>query len=209
MPKLIKPLLITLFSALLLAAPLTASSQDNDGYKRLSKPQPTSTAEDKVEVVEIFWYGCPHCYDFEPHLEEWLENKPDNVEFVRMPAVFRQDWLPHAKAYYTAKELDAVDSIHGALFAAIHEQGKRLASEAELKEFFVAQGIDADAFTKAYNSQSVESQIQRSLAMLRRYEVTGVPAVIVNGKYQTSGPMAGTYEGMIRVMNDLIERESQ
>ncbi|MCS3902050.1 thiol:disulfide interchange protein DsbA [Methylohalomonas lacus] len=209
MPKLIKPLLITLFFALLLTAPLTASSQGNDGYKRLSKPQPTSTAEDKVEVVEIFWYGCPHCYDFEPHLEEWLENKPDNVEFVRMPAVFRQDWLPHAKAYYTAKELDAIDPIHGAMFAAIHEQGKRLASEAELKEFFVAQGIDADAFTKAYNSQSVESQLQRSLAMLRRYEVTGVPAVIVNGKYQTSGPMAGTYEGMIRVMNDLIERESQ
>lgn len=208
MPKLTQSLLITLFSTLLLAAPLTASSQDNDGYKRLSTPQPTSTAEDTIEVVEIFWYGCPHCYDFEPHLEEWLENKPDNVEFVRMPAVFRQDWLPHAKAYYTAQELDAVDQVHGALFDAIHEQGKRLASEAELKEFFVAQGVDADAFTKAYNSQSVESQIQRSMAMLRRYEVTGVPAVIVNGKYQTSGPMAGTYEGMIRVMNDLIERET-
>lgn len=185
----------------------TAPAMAADSYKRLSQPQPTGADAGQIEVVEIFWYGCPHCHDFEPYLEEWLENKPDDVTFERMPAVFRQNWLAHAKAYYTAAELDALDAVHSAMFRAIHTRDKRLDSEDSLKKFFQQQGVDGDAFTKTYNSQAVESQVKRALAMVRRYEITGVPAVIVNGKYLTSGPLAGSYEGMIDTINTLVERE--
>lgn len=203
-----KSLATMLCSVLVLSALGLAPGHAADNYKRLSKPQPTADSN-KIEVVEIFWYGCPHCNDFEPYLNQWLENKPDDVEFLRMPAVFRQDWLAHAKAYYTAEELGVVDQIHGPLFNAIHERGQRLDNEESLKQFFMQQGVDGDAFTKTYNSGTVESQIKKSLAMLRRYEVTGVPAVIINGKYQTSGPIAGTYKGMIETMDELIARERE
>lgn len=206
MQKSLTSLATMLFSVLMVSVLGLTYSHAADNYKRLSKPQPTAVSN-KVEVVEIFWYGCPHCKDFEPYLNQWLENKPDDVDFKRMPAVFRQDWLAHAKAYYTADELGVIDKVHSPLFNAIHERGKRLDSEGSLKQFFMQQGVDGDAFTKAYNSGTVESQIKKSLAMLRRYEVTGVPAVIINGKYQTSGPIAGSYEGMIEAMDELIERE--
>lgn len=192
--------------ALLLAVTGQVTAQKADTYKSLSQPQPTADTS-KVEVIEIFWYGCPHCHDFEPFLNEWLENKPDYVEFKRMPAIFRQSWLAHARAFYTAKELDVIDKIHSPLFEAIHTKQKRLDDEESLRKFFMRQGIDGERFAKTYNSQSVDSQIKRSLGMLRRYEVTGVPAVVINGKYLTSGPMAGSYEGMIEIMNQLIERE--
>ena len=178
-----------------------------DSYKRLSEPQPTQTENNKIEVVEIFWYGCPHCNDFEPYLNEWLANKPGDVSFRRMPAVFRQDWLAHAKAYYTALELGVVDEIHSDLFNRIHTRQKRLNDEESLKKFFMQHGVDGEQFTKTYNSHAVESHIKQALSMLRRYEITGVPAVVINGKYVTSGPLAGSYEGMIQAMNELIEKE--
>lgn len=193
--------------ALLLALGMTSTAVSAaDSYKRLSEPQPTQTT-DKIEVVEVFWYGCPHCNDFEPYLNEWVESKPDDVSFRRMPAVFRQDWLAHAKAYYTALELGVVDKIHSDMFNQIHTRQKRLNDEESLKKFFMQHGVDGEAFTRTYNSHAVESRIKQALSMLRRYEITGVPAVVVNGKYVTSGPLAGSYEVMIQTMNELIEKE--
>lgn len=202
--QLLRNMTAAVLALLLLAGTSAAPAADN--YKELSKPQPTED-DSKIEVVEIFWYGCPHCYDFEPHLNEWLANKPDYVDFKRMPAVFRQDWLAHAKAYYTAQELGVIDKVHSDLFKAIHAERKRVNTEEELKQFFTDRGVDGDVFTKAYNSYAVESKIKHALAMLRRYEVTGVPAVVVNGKYITSGPIAGSYDGMIQAMNKLVEQE--
>ncbi len=177
-----------------------------DTYKELSKPQPTENPG-RIEVVEIFWYGCPHCHDFEPYLNDWLENKPDDVDFKRMPAVFRQDWLAHAKAYYTAVELGVLDKIHSDLFKEIHDKQKYVNDEESLKKFFMQQGVNGDDFTKTYNSQLIESHIKQSLSKLRNYEITGVPSVVINGKYMTSGPLAGSYETMIQTMNELIEKE--
>ena len=191
---------------LMLALAINTAAVAADSYKRLSEPQPTQT-ENKIEVVEVFWYGCPHCNDFEPYLNDWLADKPDDVSFRRMPAVFRQDWLAHAKAYYTALELGVVDKIHSDLFNQIHTRQKRLNDEESLKKFFMQHGVDGDKFTKTYNSYAVESHIKQALSMLRRYEITGVPAVVINGKYVTSGPLAGSYEGMIQAMNELIEKE--
>lgn len=194
--------------ALLIAVVTPAGAQKANNYKSLSQPQVTEDP-DKVEVVEIFWYGCPHCHDFEPYLSEWLQNKPEIVDFKRMPAVFRQNWLPHAKAFYAAEELGVLDKIHEPLFAAIHEQQQPLETEDTLRTFFVDQGVDGDEFTRAFNSGAVEGKVKRSLGMLKRYEVTGVPAVVINGKYITTGPMAGSYEAMIETMNQLIELERQ
>lgn len=178
----------------------------NPGYKPIDPPH-ASEGSDKIEVVEIFWYGCPHCHDFEPYLDAWLETKPDDVEFIRMPGIFRQDWLAHARAFYAAEQLGVLEAAHGRLFNEIHNRGKRLNSESQLKQFFMQMGIDGDAFTRAYNSAETENRIKEALAKARRYQVTGVPAVVVNGKYLTSGPLAGSFERMIEVIDELIDQE--
>lgn len=178
----------------------------NSGYKEIDPPQ-APEHNDKIEVVEIFWYGCPHCHDFEPYMDAWLETKPDDVAFIRMPGIFRQDWLAHARAFYAAEQLGVLDAVHGKLFHEIHNRGRHLNSEAELKRFFEQMGIDGNAFTEAYNSAETENRIKEALVKARRYQITGVPAVVINGKYLTSGPLAGSFERMIEVMEQLIEQE--
>lgn len=197
-------LLITGIAVILLAG--FGAAFANPGYKEINPPH-TPENTDKIEVVEIFWYGCPHCHSFEPYLDAWLESKPDDVEFVRMPGIFRQDWLVHARAFYAAEQLGVLDTMHSLIFSEIHQRGKRLSSERELRRFFMEKGIDGDAFSEAYNSAETENRIKEALAKTRRYQVTGVPAVIINGKYLTSGPLAGSFERMIEVIDELIEQE--
>ncbi|MBT7952671.1 MAG: thiol:disulfide interchange protein DsbA/DsbL [Gammaproteobacteria bacterium] len=178
----------------------------DDPYKLIIPVQPTQT-DNKIEVLEIFWYGCPHCYDFEPHIEKWLENLPEDVEFRRMPGIFNKNWIPHAKAYFTAEKLGVLDKIHSPLFNALHKERKRIYSEDELKDFFVAKGIDGDEFTKVFNSSEIETKFKQAFVMGQRYKITGVPAVIVNGKYMTSGSMTGSYENLLKTIEDLIAKE--
>ncbi|HYQ73338.1 MAG TPA: thiol:disulfide interchange protein DsbA/DsbL, partial [Gammaproteobacteria bacterium] len=118
--------------------------QEGKEFLLLSTPQPTSTGDDKVEVVELFWYGCPHCFDLEPEVQAWLERKPDYVELVRMPAIVGPRWELLAQAYYTAELLGISDKIHPALFEAIHEKDMKIDDEAALQAFFVDQGVSAD-----------------------------------------------------------------
>lgn len=192
---------------LLLVAGIAQAADPYEGtYKEISPAQPTE-AEDKIEVVEIFWYGCPHCYDFEPHIERWHENAPDDVAFRRMPAVLNQSWLPHAKAYYTAIKLGVLDQIHKPLFDALHSERKRIFSESELKDFFVSRGVDGSDFSRAYNSNEVETKIKQAYFMARNYKLTGVPSVVVNGKYMTSASMAGSYEKLLEIIDHLVEKE--
>jgi thiol:disulfide interchange protein DsbA len=182
-----------------------AYTQGQD-YVELSNPQPTSSG-DKIEVVELFWYGCPHCYHLDPFLEDWAASKPDDVEFVRMPAILGKRWGLLAKGYYTAELLGVVDKIHPALFEAIHEDKKKIDDEAALQDFFVAQGVSAEDFKNTFNSFAVNVKANNARQMTRRYAITGVPAIIVNGKYRTSPGMARSNEGVIKVMNYLIEKE--
>ena len=175
-------------------------------YVELSNPQPTSSG-DKIEVVELFWYGCPHCYHLDPFLEDWVANKPDDVEFVRMPAIVSKRWELLAKAYYTADLLGVVDKIHPALFEAIHEDKRKINDETALRDFFVEQGVSAEDFKNTFNSFAVNVKVNNAKQMSRRYAITGVPTIIVNGKYSTSPGMARGNEGVIKVMNYLIEKE--
>jgi len=185
-----------------------AQGVPEDRYTTLSPAQPTQTG-DKIEVVEIFWYGCPHCYSFEPFLEEWLKNKPEDVELIRLPGVLNQSWIPHAKAYYTALKLDVLNKIHRPLFDAIHKDRQPLSTEAALRSFFVSRGVDADDFTRVYNSSEIDTKIRQAYFLARDYRLTGVPSIVVNGKYVTTPTQAGSYEGLIRVMAALIDAERQ
>jgi thiol:disulfide interchange protein DsbA len=182
-----------------------AYTQGQD-YIELSNPQPTSSG-DKIEVVELFWYGCPHCYHLDPFLEEWVASKPDDVEFVRMPAVLGKRWVLLAKAYYTAELLGNLDKIHLALFKALHEDKNKINDEAALQDFFVDQGVSAEDFKNTFNSFAVSVKVNNAKQMTRRYSLTGVPTIIVNGKYSTSPGLARSNEGVIKVMNYLVEKE--
>ena len=185
---------------------LSLSAYAGDPYTRIIPAQPTQ-AEGKIEVVEVFWYGCPHCYDFEPHVEKWLESKPEDVEFRRMPGIFNKSWIPHAKAYFTAEKLGVLDKTHRALFNALHKEHKRIFTESELKDFFISKGIDGDEFTRVFNSSEIETKFKQAFVMGQRYKITGVPAVIINGKYMTSGSLAGSYENLLKTIDDLVDKE--
>jgi protein dithiol oxidoreductase (disulfide-forming) len=177
-----------------------------NGYTIISPAQPTQTG-DKIEVLEIFWYACPHCYDFEPYVNEWLKNKPDDVTFRRMPGIFRKSWIPHAKAFFTAKKLGILDDIHTALFNAIHKDKKKIHDEASIKKFFLKRGVDKSEFKKIYNSEEIDTKAKQAFVMGQRYKVTGVPAVIVNGKYMVSGSTAGSFENVLKVIDSLVDKE--
>ena len=200
MTRLIHSLILTIF--------LVLSYQANafDGYVEITPPQPTQTG-DKIEVLEIFWYGCGHCYDFEPYANDWLKTKPSDVVFRRMPGIFQKSWIPHAKAYYTAEKLGVLNDFHGSLFKAIHIKKKKISSDSAIKKFFLDIGVDKNNFKKAYESDEVNTKIKQSYIMGQRYKITGVPSVIVNGKYMVSGTTAGGFSNMIKVINLLIEKE--
>lgn len=177
-------------------------------YKEVRPAQPTEV-EGKIEVLEIFWYGCPHCYDFEPYLSQWLQSKPEDVNFRRMPGIFNQNWIPHAKAYFTALKMGVLDKVHRSLFDAIHKEKRRIFSDEELMDFVVELGIDGDEFSRIYNSNEINTKIKQAFVMGQRYGVTGVPAIVVNGKYLTSGSYTKSYENLLKVVDILVDKERE
>ena len=199
-----KKLLSFIFLPLFLLA--SSSIFAEEGYTLISPPQPTQTG-DKIEVVEVFWYACPHCYDFEPYLEKWLKTKPDDVEFRLMPGIFRKSWIPHAKAYFTAKKLGILDTIHTALFDAIHKEKRKIFDDDSLKDFFVEKGVDGKEFSRIYYSDEVDTEVKQAFVMGQRYKVTGTPSMVVNGKYLVSGSSAGSFENMLKIVDMLVDKE--
>lgn len=192
---------------LLAAAPARAEElAEGIDYVTLPAPQPTTDPQ-KIEVVELFSYGCQHCNHFEPMLHEWVAAQPKDVVFVRLPAVFRPSWEPLARAYYVAEMLGVVDKIHAPLFKAIHDDKQRIETEDALAKFFVAQGVDEKQFRDAYKSFSVAAKLNRGKQMLQRYGVSGVPTLVINGKYRTSAAEAGSHDGMLSVTDKLIAKE--
>jgi len=201
--RLLAPVLLG-FAAL--AANASAPFDEGIEYQAIVPPQPTESTG-KVEVVELFWYGCPHCYQLEPDLEAWLARKPDNVEFRRVPAVLNRHWALHARAYYAAEVLGAVERIHVPLFKAIHEQRRRLNSVDALAAFFVEQGVAEDQFRKAMASFAVELKVKRAQRVSRAYGIEGVPSIVVNGRYRTNATLANGQRGMFQVIDYLVARE--
>lgn len=197
--------------AMLFIVPLAAQAADTfkegEHYERIT-PEVATQADGKIEVVEVFWYGCHHCYSFEPDIKKWLKSKPDNVEFRRVPGVFARNWIPHARAYYTAEILGVTDAIHTPLFEAIHDEGKRIGDEDSLARFFAEHGVAEADFREAYNSFSVDTKTRQALVASKEYGISGVPSVIVNGRYRTSARLAGTYENLLKIVDALVDKES-
>ncbi len=179
-----------------------------DGYEVLSPTQPVQNPE-KVEVIEFFWYGCPHCYSLEPSIAKWLETKPANVEFIRQPAVFSDLWGKHAKVFFTAQALGVSDKVHADLFDAVQNKKQKLTSEDELVKFFVAHGVKEADFRAAYSSFLVDAKLRQAETMGPRYGITGVPTIVVNGKYRVTATTAKSQENMINVTNQLIQQETK
>ena len=186
-----------------------ADYTEGQHYIPVTPPQPTTTKDGKVEVVELFWYGCPHCNRLEPYVQRWLKKKPANVEFVRMPGVFRPSWEIGARAYYTAEILGVVDKIHSPMFEAIHEQKRRMSTEEEIMGLFVQHGVSEKDFKRVFRSFAVETKIRRARDMGMRYGAQGVPTIIVNGKYRTGAQEAGGNANVFRVVDYLVAQESK
>jgi thiol:disulfide interchange protein DsbA len=183
-------------------------------YARMVPTQPTVGGADKIEVAEIFWYGCNHCYDFEPFINGWAEKKPANVRLVRIPAVWNPLVKLHAQLYYTEEVLVTNGKIaeperfRAAVFAEYHRRGNRLASIDAIQEVFGKHGVSADDFTSTWSSFEVSQKLRVAQDLSRRYSITGVPAIVVNGKYRTGAAEAGGYPRLLELVDELIVRES-
>ncbi len=151
-------------------------------YRVISPPQPTDSGK-RVEVLEFFWYACPHCNALQPSLRAWLKQKPADVEFKRVPAVLDKSWLSLTWAYYALEAVGAVDKLHYDVFAAIHEQRLRLSDPQLLFDWVAKQGIDRQKFSDTYNSFGVKNRGARAIELTRNYDIPGTPALTVDGKY--------------------------
>jgi thiol:disulfide interchange protein DsbA len=191
----------------LVSMPSFAVEEDFD-YQYITPPVSTqSQVPGRIEVVEMFWYGCPHCFHFEPIIKDWASHRPSNVDFIRIPAVFRDSWEPLARAFYTAEVLGILDRIHDALFHAIQVQHRKLDNDESLRTFFAEQGVSAENFDRVFHSFGVEARIRRAKDLTRRYGIDGVPSVIINGKYRTSGTLTGGLDKVPAVIDGLIQKE--
>jgi thiol:disulfide interchange protein DsbA len=186
--------------------------QAGTNYTQLEAPQATLAAKGKVEVLEIFWYGCGHCFALEPALESWNAGKPDYVEFTRLPVIWGPAHAQHAKLFYTLRALKRED-LHVKVFAAIHEGGQMLAAQDEVaaremqRKFLVDNGVTAKDFDAAYDSMTVATQLRRAETLTHAYEVGSVPLIILNGKYSTGVSQAGGTSQLLNLINDLAASE--
>lgn len=183
--------------------------QEGTHFRLLTTAEGTSSSPTKIEVTEIFWYGCPHCYNLDPVLTDWVKRLPADVSFVRVPVMWNPVNETHARIFYTAQALGKLDQIHSAVFRAMHVDNKTLTDEADIQKLFAEFGVSADQFNKTFHSFAVDSQLQRAKNLTVRYKVQGVPLLVVNGKYAVTGPGIHSHEDMLAVTDELIVRERQ
>jgi thiol:disulfide interchange protein DsbA len=193
-----------------------AAWKEGVNYTRLVPAQPTSVPPGQVEVLEFFWYGCPHCYAIDPLVESWRKTKPSYITFSRVPVMWSEGHRSTARLYYTLESLGKLDQLHAAVFKEIHVNGDALvasdpndtAGAEQIQGAFVQKfGIPEDAFVKAYRSFAVETDLQRAEQLGLRYRIEGVPAFVINGKYFADVASAGSPEHLISLVDDLAAQE--
>ena len=180
---------------------------EGEHYRRMTTSQGTSSPPGKIEVAEVFWYGCPHCYDFDPVLSKWEEDLPADVAFVRIPVIWNPTNQVHARLMYTAEALDVEEEAHIAIFESIHQDGNMLTSESDMIKLFARFDIDEATFLETYKSFGVTSAVKRAENLTRRYGVRSVPVMIINGKYATDAPGVKSFVDIVSVVDELVERE--
>jgi thiol:disulfide interchange protein DsbA len=192
--------LMVFFAAGLAQAQPTAGVE----YRELASAQPTDSPG-KIEVVEFFWYGCPHCYTFEPVITPWVKKLPKDVHFRRIPAMFNDEWAQGGRAYYALEAIGEVERLHKALFDAVHTGSKlRVADEAALTEWLGKQGVDTKKFAAAYRSFSVEGKMKRAAQLTQAYKIEGVPSMAVNGKYVVVTDNVKSFEHLLQITDYLV-----
>ena len=183
----------------------TQKIEEGFDYRILPMPQPLET-KGKVEVIEFFWYGCPHCYDFEPELSSWVKRQPKDVTFRRIPVAFRDDLLPHSQLFYALEAMGKGDALNEKVMYAMHKENKRLMTEPEIADWVASQGIDRNTFLATYRSFAVVSKARTARQLAEAYRIEGVPTIVMQGKYVTSPSIAGSKAKAIVVMDYLEEK---
>jgi len=201
MKKLILMILISFSTLVLAVEPIPGVN-----FKTTKKIIPTES-KDKIEVIELFWYGCIHCYNMDPYLDKWADNLPKDVTFKRVPAIPRKAWVESAKAYYALETLGIANKLHEKLFDAIHKE--KLFSHNDTKSlinWIALNGkLDKKKVESAFNSFSMKAKLSRSYKIFKAAGATGVPTMIIDGKYFTSSTMAGGEQNAIDIMNFIIK----
>lgn len=177
-------------------------------YELLSPAKRTSSPPEKVELTEVFMYSCPHCFSFEPFIESVLKDKPPQVNFVRLPAIFNPVARLHAQAFYAARSMGVWEKLHTPMFREIHGNRNLMPNEDKLLDFVASQGVDRDAFKKALSSFEVDSKVRDALDLNGAYGISSVPTIVVNGKYVTSGSLAGSTARLREIVDYLVAKES-
>lgn len=197
-----------LFLALAWNTPAHAGLEQGKEYTLVSPAQPTETGKN-IEVLEFFSYACPHCHDLEPVLNPWAKKLPGDVTFRRLPAVFSDKWMIFTRIFYAAEAMGVLDKLHPAIFNATHVQRIDLTNEKTLQEWVGKQGVDGKKFAEIYASFTVMSKAQRAKQLTRAYGITGVPAIVVEGKYLTSASQTGGNDQLLTTLDELIRKVRQ
>jgi thiol:disulfide interchange protein DsbA len=174
-------------------------------YRVLPITQPID-AKGKVEVIEFFWYGCPHCYEFEPELKGWIKRQNKDVVFKKVPIAFREELMPHSQLFYALETLGKGDALNDKVMFAMHRENKRLLNENEIADWVAAQGVDRNAFLAAYRSFAVLSKARAANQLGNAYRIDGVPTVAVQGKYITSPSIAGSRAKAVNIIDFLVNK---
>lgn len=190
--------------------------QFNEGthYTRMVPSQPTWGGADKVEVAEFFWYGCPHCFDFEPYLNRWKTSKDPNVRFVKIPAMWNAILELHGRMFFVEEilarngKIQEPEAFRAMVFAEYHRRGNRMTSEDAIFKLFERVGVSREDFDSTWKSFEVDQNMRKAQDLARRYSIASVPAIVVNGKFRTSGQQAGSYNTLIEIIDELTVRES-
>ena len=197
------------------STPIPAKWQAGRHYRLLNPSAPTTIAPGKVEVVEVFWYGCGACYMLDPYLESWKKTKPAAAELVRVPVTWNDGAKRHAKLFYALQALKQDGRLHTKVFDSIHRGGNGLIARDDAgtlalqRDWAKANGVDPTAFTNAWNSMSVDVKLRQADDLVRRYRVEGTPAMIINGKYFTDTTSAGGVPQMLELINALVASETR
>ena len=195
-------------SALTLPVANTAMAQarqfkEGKDFKRLDKPVTPDAPAGKVDVIEFFWYSCPHCNAFEPVLDAWVKAAPKDLSVRRMPVAFNASFVPQQKLYYTLEGMGKLEELHAKVFRAIHVEKQKLTKDDEILAWVTKQGVDVAKFKEVYGSFSVSNQVRRASQLQDAYGVEGVPSMGVAGKYYTDGTMAGSMQNVLKVVESL------
>ena len=178
-------------------------------YMKLDRAVPTETEAGKVEVIEFFWYSCPHCSAFEPTFAQWVKNAPKDVVVRRVPVAFREDFAPQQRLYFSLEAMGLLDKIHGKVFQAIHVERLPLSTDASILAWVEKQGVDKNKFADTAKSFGVASKLKRAVQLQNDFKIEGVPSLGIAGKYYTDGTLSGSMDRALQVTESLLAQVRQ